>query len=108
MVEGWVPRSSRAAPRARDLAQDGPGAILPSAVGARGDHRYDVHGRLSEATGRTHRALLPKDAVPSSAGTIHSARPVSLNDRGALDSSTSPHRRNRTTGGDSEREAAPS
>jgi hypothetical protein len=31
--------------RALDLAQDGPGAIVPSAVSARRDHRYDVHGR---------------------------------------------------------------
>jgi hypothetical protein len=81
---------------------------VPSAVGARRDHRYDVHGRLIEATGRTHRALSPKDPIPGSAGTIHGARPVSLNDGGALERYTSPRRRNRTTGGDSEREAAPS
>ncbi|MBP9168342.1 MAG: VCBS repeat-containing protein [Kofleriaceae bacterium] len=71
--------------RALDLAQDGPGAIVPSAVSARRDHRYDVHGRLIEATGRTHRALSPKDPIPGSAGTIHGARPVSLNDGGALE-----------------------
>ncbi len=42
-------------------------------------YRYDPHYRLTEAQGRVHRALLPTDDVPSSAGYRFSRR-VPLND----------------------------
>ena len=71
--------------RALDLAQDGPGAVLPSPVSARRDFRYDVHGRLIEATGRVHQALLPHDYVPGTAGTIGGARHLSLDNGAALE-----------------------
>ena len=67
--------------RALDLAQDGPSAVLRSPVSARRDFRYDVHGRLVEATGRIHQALLPQDDIPGTNGVRH----LSLDDGSALE-----------------------
>lgn len=70
--------------RALDLAQEGPGALVPGAVSARRDYRYDAYGRLLEATGRVHQALLPHDG-PATAGCIHGARHISLDNGAALE-----------------------
>lgn len=71
--------------RALDLAQDGPGAVLPSPVSARRDFRYDAHGRLVEATGRVHQALLARDHLPGTASTISGTRHLSLDNGAALE-----------------------
>jgi hypothetical protein len=70
--------------RMLDVAQDGPGALVPGAVSARRDFGYDAHGRLVEATGRVHQALLPHDG-PTTAGCVHGARHLSLNNGAALE-----------------------
>jgi hypothetical protein len=70
--------------RMLDVAQDGPGAFVPGAVSARRDFGYDAHGRLVEATGRVHQALLPHDG-PTTAGCVHGARHLSLNNGAALE-----------------------
>ena len=70
--------------RLLDVAQDGPGALVPGAVSARRDFGYDAHGRLVEATGRVHQALLPHDG-PTTAGCVHGARHLSLNNGAALE-----------------------
>ena len=70
--------------RALDLAQEGPSALVPAAVSAGRDYRYDAHGRLLEATGRVHQALLPHDG-PATAGCIHGARHISLDNGAALE-----------------------
>ena len=67
-----------------DLAQEGAAALVPGAVSARRDHRYDAHGRLVWSTGRVHQALLPHDG-PTTAGCIHGARHLSLNNGAALE-----------------------
>ncbi|MEZ4400855.1 MAG: RHS repeat-associated core domain-containing protein [Kofleriaceae bacterium] len=73
--------------RAQDVAQDGAGAIVPAAVSARRDFAYDAHGRLLEATGRIHQALLPQDGGPAAAGSglVGGARHLSLNNGAALE-----------------------
>lgn len=70
--------------RLLDVAQDGPGALVPGAVSARRDFGYDAHGRLVEATGRVHQARLPHDG-PTTAGCVHGARHLSLNNGAALE-----------------------
>ncbi|MBK7077737.1 MAG: DUF1308 domain-containing protein [Myxococcales bacterium] len=70
--------------RMLDAAQDGPGALVPGAVSARRDFGYDAHGRLVAATGRVHQALLPHDG-PTTAGCVHGARHLSLNNGAALE-----------------------
>jgi RHS repeat-associated protein len=66
--------------RLEDGAQaPGPAAILAGvAASARRDFIYDPHYRLTQASGRVHQALLERDYIPGTAGTLKATRHLSL------------------------------
>lgn len=76
--------------RLHDRAQDpGRAAILANATtSARRDFVYDAHYRLVQASGRVHQALLERDYIPGSSGTIKGTRHLSLANSVAVESYT--------------------